>query len=277
MTAISLAHPPKADMNLWPIGNCQVSALIDKTGTFVWGCVPRVDGDPAFCALLGGDAPETGFWAIELEGSAKTTQSYIRNTPILVTRHEDEAGNAVEVTDFCPRFVREGRTYRPTSFVRIVKPVAGSPRIRIRMRVATNWGKPTDHTQGSNHIRFLMADQTLRLTTDAPVGHIVGENWFRLERQMHLFLGPDESFAGVLHEAAEAMLSRTKDEWRHWVRGLATPVEWQDVVIRAAITQKLCQHEETGAIVAALTTSIPEHEGSERNWDYRYCWIRDAY
>ncbi|MCK8455869.1 glycoside hydrolase family 15 protein [Sphingomonas faeni] len=271
------APTQKADMNLWPIGNCQVSALIDKTGTFVWGCVPRVDGDPAFCALLGGDAPKTGFWAIELEGGAKTTQAYIRNTPILVTRHEDEAGNAVEVIDFCPRFVREGRTYRPTSFVRIVKPVAGSPRIRIRMRVATNWGRPTEHTQGSNHIRFLMDDQTLRLTTDAPVGHIVGENWFRLERQMHLFLGPDESFTGVLHEAAEAMLSRTKDEWRHWVRGLATPVEWQDVVIRAAITLKLCQHEETGAIVAALTTSIPEHEGSERNWDYRYCWIRDAY
>ncbi len=268
---------PTPDMNLWPIGNCQVSALIDRTGTFVWGCVPRVDGDPAFCALLGGDAPETGLWAIELEGSAKTTQAYIRNTPILVTRHEDKAGNAVEVTDFCPRFVREGRTYRPTSFVRMVKPVAGSPRIRIRLRVATNWGQPTTHTQGSNHIRFLMDDQTLRLTTDAPVGHIVGERWFRLERPMHLFLGPDESFAGVLHEAAEAMLTRTKDEWRHWVRGLATPVEWQDVVIRAAITLKLCQHEETGAIVAALTTSIPEHAGSERNWDYRYCWIRDAY
>ena len=66
-------------------------------------------------------------------------------------------------------------------------------------------------------------------------------------------------------------------EWQAWVRGLATPLEWQDVVIRSAITLKLCQHEETGAIVAALTTSIPEHAGSGRNWDYRYCWIRDAY
>lgn len=266
-----------ADMNLWPIGNCQVSALIDKTGTFVWGCVPRVDGDPAFCALLGDETPDTGFWGIELENAVSTTQAYIRNTPILVTRHEDETGNAVEVIDFAPRFVREGRTYRPTSFVRIVTPVAGSPRIRIRLRVATDWGAPADRTTGSNHIRFLMSQQTLRLTTDAPVGHINAEHWFRLERPMHLFLGPDESFTGVIAEAAQAMLLRTKDEWRHWVRSLATPVEWQDVVIRAAITLKLCQHEETGAIVAALTTSIPEHEGSERNWDYRYCWIRDAY
>ncbi|MCA0422781.1 MAG: glycoside hydrolase family 15 protein, partial [Proteobacteria bacterium] len=73
------------------------------------------------------------------------------------------------------------------------------------------------------------------------------------------------------------MLDRTREEWRHWVRGLATPVEWQQAVIRSAIALKLCQHEETGAIVAALTTSIPEHAGSGRNWDYRYCWLRDAY
>src|SRR3546814_7190358 len=70
------------------------------------------------------------------------------------------------------------------------------------------------------------------------------------------------------------MLDRTTDEWRAWTRGLATPLEWQEAVIRAAITLKLCQHEETGAIVAALTTSIPEYANSGRNWDYRYCWIR---
>ncbi|KQM67486.1 glucoamylase [Sphingomonas sp. Leaf17] len=266
-----------ADMNLWPIGNCQVSALVDSTGRFVWGCVPRVDGDPAFCALLGGENSETGYWAIELEGATTTTQSYLRNTPILVTRHEDAQGNAVEVTDFCPRFVREGRTYRPTTFIRIVKPVAGSPRIRVALRVATNWGTPAPQTAGSNHVRYIMQDQVLRLTTDAPVGRVQEGDWFRLERPLHFFLGPDESFTGVIGEATRIMLDRTIAEWRDWVRGLATPLEWQDVVIRAAITLKLCQHEETGAIVAALTTSLPEHEGSERNWDYRYCWIRDAY
>jgi pentatricopeptide repeat protein len=264
------------DMNLWPIGNCQVSALIDSLGRFVWGCVPRVDGDPAFCALLGDGAPETGYWAIELEDRVSTTQGYLRNTPILVTTHMDDRGNGIEITDFCPRFSREGRVYRPTSYVRIVRPI-GSPRIRIALRVATDWGSPTQRTQGSNHIRYLMTHQTLRLTTDAPVGHIAAEQWFRLERPIHMFLGPDESFAGVLSEASRAMLERTTHEWHHWVRGLATPVEWQAVVIRAAITLKLCQHEETGAIVAALTTSVPEHAGSQRNWDYRFCWIRDAY
>ena len=92
-----------ADMNLWPIGNCQVSALIDRDGRFVWGCVPRVDGDPVFCALLGGDEPETGFWSIELQGRERTIQKYQRNTPILVTRHYDGGGGAIEVIDFCPR------------------------------------------------------------------------------------------------------------------------------------------------------------------------------
>src|SRR5207237_7054134 len=73
------------------------------------------------------------------------------------------------------------------------------------------------------------------------------------------------------------LLHETSDEWRRWVRCLAIPLEWQRVVIRAAIALKLCQHEETGAIVAAMTTSIPEAADSGRNWDYRYCWIRDAY
>ncbi len=118
---------------------------------------------------------------------------------------------------------------------------------------------------------------TLRLTTTAPVGFIEDERLFRVERPLHFFLGPDETFTDDLRIALDTMLDRTIREWQSWVRGLATPVEWQEAVIRAAITLKLCQHEETGAIVAALTTSIPEHADSGRNWDYRYCWIRDAY
>nr|MDP8995042.1 glycoside hydrolase family 15 protein [Pseudomonadota bacterium] len=128
-----------------------------------------------------------------------------------------------------------------------------------------------------NHIRYLLKPQPLRLTTDAPVGHILEGRPFRLERSHHFFLGPDEPFVGHIGQSIQTMLHQTSDEWRGWVRGLAIPLEWQTVVIRAAITLKLCQHEETGAIVAALTTSIPEAPNSGRNWDYRYCWIRDAY
>jgi GH15 family glucan-1,4-alpha-glucosidase len=132
-------------------------------------------------------------------------------------------------------------------------------------------------TRGSNHIRYVLDDMTLRLSTSAPIGWIESERLFRVERPLHFFLGPDESFVGDIGDTLDTMLEHSAHEWRRWVRALATPVEWQDAVIRAAITLKLCQHEETGAIVAALTTSIPEHADSQRNWDYRYCWIRDAY
>jgi GH15 family glucan-1,4-alpha-glucosidase len=267
-----------SSLDLWPIGNCQVSALIDRTGQMVWACVPRVDGDPLFSSLLGGDEPDQGMWAIDLDGEVATEQNYLRNTPILCTRKTDSAGNSIEIIDFCPRFRRHRRTYRPVSFVRMVRPLHGSPRIRVRLRPTHNWGKPIEPLPGgSNHIRYALAALPMRLTTDAPVALVREERLFRLERPVTFFLGPDEPFSDDLSRSAGEMLDSTAAEWREWVRGLATPVEWQDAVIRAAIALKLCQHEETGAIVAALTTSVPEHAGSQRNWDYRYCWIRDAY
>lgn len=267
-----------SSLELWPIGNCQVSALVDSKGDFVWGCVPRVDGDPIFSSLLGGENPSHGFWGIDLENSVASEQQYDRNTAILKTRKTDAEGNQIEIVDFCPRFRRLGRAYRPVAFIRMVRPVEGSPRIAVRLRLTRNWGEPCPASAGgSNHLRYVSSLMNMRLTTDAPVGLVSEERPFRLERPLTFFLGPDESFTGDVSRSAEEMLANTAAEWREWVRGLATPVEWQGAVIRAAITLKLCQHEETGAIVAALTTSIPEHAGSERNWDYRYCWIRDAY
>jgi GH15 family glucan-1,4-alpha-glucosidase len=168
--------------------------------------------------------------------------------------------------------------YRPVAFIRIVRPVVGAPRIKVCVNPASDWGgKDAARTSGTNHIRYLLKPQPLRLTTDAPVIHLLEGRSFRLEQSLHFFLGPDEPFAGDVGHTLATMLHQTSDHWREWVRGLAVPLEWQRVVIRAAITLKLCQHEETGAIVAALTTSIPEAAGSRRNWDYRYCWIRDAY
>ncbi len=269
-------------LDLAPIGNCTVSALVDRQARFVWACVPRVDGEPFFSALLGGRDPSdeatVGHWSIEVEGQQQAQQAYVRNTAVLRTVLADAAGGQVEIIDFCPRFRRHGRTYRPTAFVRIVRPLAGAPRLRLRLRPTAGWsGRPPDHTSGSNHIRYLAGAVPLRLTTNAPVGHVTDERWFRLEEELVFFLGPDEPFGGDPRATVRAMLDDTIADWRHWVRGLAIPVEWQQVVIRAAIALKLCVHEETGAIVAALTTSIPEAPHSGRNWDYRYCWIRDAY
>ncbi len=97
-----------------------------------------------------------------------------------------------------------------------------------------------------------------------------------LDRPANLLFGVDETLGSGIAETARDFEERTAHYWQHWVRALAVPLEWQDAVIRAAITLKLCTYEETGAIVAAMTTSIPEAPGTERNWDYRYCWLRDA-
>ncbi|MCR6645224.1 MAG: glycoside hydrolase family 15 protein [Terricaulis sp.] len=265
-------------LDLAPIGNCAVSALIDREGRMAWACLPRVDGDPVFSALLGGEAPELGFWQIELVGAVSAEQHYERNTPILVTRLTDAHGAAIEIVDFCPRYPHLGRTYRPTAFARIVRPVNGAPRIRVRLRAARDWGKQlADRTRGSNHIRYLLPDAPMRLSTSAPVSFIWDEQIYRLEQEQGFFFGPDEPFAQQINPALRAMHENTRAYWRHWTRTLATPLEWQAEVIRAAITLKLCVHEETGAIVAALTTSLPEAPSSGRNWDYRYCWLRDAY
>ncbi|HEX8482842.1 MAG TPA: glycoside hydrolase family 15 protein [Allosphingosinicella sp.] len=269
------------DLSLWPIGNCQVSALVDREAGFVWGCAPRVDGDPLFCSLLepkGEGSLPLGEWRIAIENQVSAEQSYLRNTPILTTRLTDCDGAVAEVFDFCPRFERSGRMYRPVAFARIVRPLHGAPRVKVALNPATGWGeREAERTSGTNHIRYLVKPQPLRLTTDAPVGHLLDGRCFRLERNLHFFLCPDEPFVGHVGHSLASMLHETADEWRGWVRGLAIPLQWQRIVIRAAITLKLCQHEETGAIVAALTTSIPEAAGSGRNWDYRYCWIRDAY
>ncbi|HEY3950284.1 glycoside hydrolase family 15 protein [Phenylobacterium sp.] len=280
------------NLELFPIGNCAASALIDEQGRYVWACAPRVDGDPFFSALLrGGDGDgedgdrhygSYGLWSVDVENQATIAQAYRRNTPILETIITDQSGAKVEIIDYCPRYRQFGRLYRPLAFVRIIRPLAGTPRVRIRLRPTVDYGAaPAAITVGSNHIRYVGGETTLRLTTDGPVSHVADERVFRLEEPVAYFLGPDEPFADDITTTTLRMLRETTDYWRRWVRTLYVPLEWQAAVIRAAITLKLCAHEDTGAIVAALTTSIPEHavEPGEiaRNWDYRYCWLRDAY
>ncbi len=268
-----------SSLDLSIIGNGNLSALIDARGKIVWSCLPRFDSDPRFCALLNDHRDgDKGFYEIELLDLAETEQSYRANSAVVETRLKDRQGGMVQITDFAPRFHQFGRMFRPGMLIRQVTPLTGTPRIRIRVRPAFGYGegKP-EQTRGSNHIRYVMPDLTLRLTTDGPVTYVWDEIAFVLERPISLLLGSDESFTAPVAETCREFLEKTDDYWRSWSRSLSLPFEWQDAVIRAAITLKLCSFEETGAIVAAPTTSIPEADGSERNWDYRFCWLRDSY
>lgn len=264
-------------LELGLIGNCTFSALVDRHARIVWSCMPRFDADPVFNALLD-PSPNGAAWSIELEGLVRSEQQYEPNTAVLVTRLWDGAGNALEVTDFAPRFLARERTFRPVQIVRRVRPIAGHPRIVVRLRPRFDWGRlsPTI-TQGSHHLRFVGPGTTLRLTTDAPLAYVLGETSFLVTEPLDFILGPDETLETGVRTAASEMHAQTSRYWRHFARALTVPLEWQDVVIRAAITLKLSLFEDTGGIVAAMTTSIPEAAGSGRTWDYRYCWLRDAF
>jgi len=265
-----------ASLDLGMVGNGSIAALIDKQGTVVWCCFPSFDGDPIFCHLL---SPHTkgGYWRFELEDFDRAEQFYQCNTAVLVTRLHDRRGGIVEIHDCAPRFKQYDRIWHPTTLLRQVIPIAGAPRLTISLEPLYHYGadQPT-RTSGSNHIRYVMDDAVLRLTADLPMPYIEQQLPFHLEHPLHFVFGPDETLTVSATTYVKDCLERTQNYWWEWVRYLSIPFDWQDAVIRAAITLKLCQSEATGAIIAAVTTSIPEAAHSQRNWDYRYCWLRDA-
>lgn len=278
---MSTPTPSRSNLQLGPIGNCSFNALIDERASVQWCCLPRPDGDPVFFALIDDDgralAERRGHFSIEIEDFARAEQSYLRNTAVLQTTLWDRHGNGVQITDFAPRFSMRGRMFRPLMLVRRLEP-RGRPRVRIRLRPGFDYGATQGSvTRGSNHLRFVNSGLALRLTTDLPVTYIADETPFLLDQPGNLLFGADETLASGISATAREFEENTINYWRTWVRPLGLPLEWQDAVVRAAITLKLCTFEETGAILAAMTTSIPEAQDTQRNWDYRFCWLRDAF
>lgn len=268
---------PSLELGL--IGNSATAALVNREADIVWMCLPRFDGDPLFCNLLDPVAgQDAGLWSIRCDDMAASAQSYRRNTAILETVQTDRHGNSLRIIDFMPRFHDKGRMFRGRTLVRIIEPVHGMPRITIRLRPRHGYGAEGARVRrGSNHLRYELGDQDLRLTTTAPVEFVLNETPFLLDRPQVLLLGPDETLSDAPEVIAARFMERTHDYWADWVRALSVPPDYQEAVIRAAITLKLCEYEETGGIVAALTTSIPEYKGTGRNWDYRFCWLRDSF
>ena len=260
--------------DLGVIGNCQFSALVDNTGEIVWCCLPRFDSEPVYSTLL--DSTEGGRFRIGPAGGETGAQRYIPNTNILETTFKTPTGS-FKVTDFAPRFLQFGRLFRPTQLIRIVEPTEGTPRITAVCDPRLGWSKAKPAVlQGSHHLRFEGFDNPLRLTTDLPLSYLGGRD-FALTGRHHLLLSwgppPEEPLAPL----CERFWSETARYWKRWVKRCDIPPHFQQEVIRSALTLKLHCFEDTGAIIAAMTTSIPESPGSGRTWDYRYCWLRDSY
>lgn len=256
------------------IGNCHIAGLIDSVGNYQWLCLPRLDGDPVFNRLLGGK----GGFSVSLTHLKSSEQIYLRNTAVLRTVLTDEAGAQVEITDFAPRFKTRGRIFRPAQIIRRVRPLSGLPQVTISLTPSEGFSNtPLPAARGVSHIRFGEGAEALRVTTNAPIDHLLSGHSFVIDRELVFILGADTTIPEDPVHLAHEWEQETISYWQNWVHAMATPPDWQEAVIRAAITLQLCVYEETGGIVAALTTSIPEHDNCERNWDYRYCWIRDSY
>lgn len=256
------------------VGNCQVSALIDHEGGLTWLCMPRPDSAPVFGNLLDDEA---GKFLIRPVDKAKVRQEYRINTAILDT-HWSLGDQEFSVTDFCPRFEQHGRIYRPAAFYRVVTPIKGVPRIRVEFSTINGWTKDAVKAlRGNSHLRFPMEAGTLRLVTNMPLTYLLAEKEFLLEEPLYFALVWDVPLEDDVKRVAEDFLAKTETYWRTWIKHASIPTLFQKEVIRSAITLKLHVYEDTGAILAATTTSLPERPGEVRNWDYRYCWLRDTF
>ena len=271
------AHQP---LDLAVVGNCEICALIDYQGRVVWMCLPRPDGDPVFSALLTREqgAAARGVFAVDLQDAVDAEQHYLRNTAIVETVLRDSHGAAVKITDFAPRFRSRGRMFRPMMLIRLIEPLAGRPLLRLRLHPAAAHGTQTPAAHaGSHHLSFAVEGCSYRVTSDASISSITDDRTFVLDQVITFVIGPDETVEEAPSGLARGFLEQTREYWQEWVRTLAVPFDWQEAVIRAAITLKLCTYEDSGAVLAAMTTSIPEAPMSGRTWDYRHCWLRDSY
>ncbi len=257
------------------IGNCQVSALIDAAGDLTWFCLPRPDSPPIFGDLLDRNG---GSFVVEPVDHATVEQRYRTNTAILESKWTISDDQGFTVTDFCPRFEQHGRMFRPAMMIRIVEPTQGYSRVRVKFHPIRGWSKePAEAQRGNSHLRFPMEHGILRLVTNMPLTYLLGDQEFLLQEPLYFAVLWDMPLEDELESVCLNFLEKTQIYWQTWVKHAAIPSLFQSEVIRSAITLKLHVYEDTGAILAATTTSLPESPGAPRNWDYRYCWLRDTF
>ncbi|HZZ73803.1 MAG TPA: glycoside hydrolase family 15 protein [Pirellulales bacterium] len=256
------------------IGDCETAALVGRDGSIDWLCLPRFDSDACFAALLG--TPENGRWSLAPTGNpAPTTRAYCADTLVLET-HYETADGCVKVSDFMP--IRAGAPI----VVRCVEGIRGRVPMHLELTLRFGYGKIIPwvrrHPRGIQAIGgpsaiLLQSDVELHgrdLQTEADFVIAAGE-------QRGFCMTWYESYGDMPSEIdAAQLLAETLAWWRSWSERCCYRGKWRTPVLRSLITLKALTYAPSGAIVAAPTTSLPEQVGGSRNWDYRYCWLRDA-
>jgi GH15 family glucan-1,4-alpha-glucosidase len=258
------------------IGNCAFLAHINKNTNVDWLCWPRFDSTFIFGGLL--DKQKGGEFSIRPEGEYTSEQHYLENTNVLITDISPASGGKYRITDFAPRFHQHQRYYKPLMLFRKIEALEGSPRIIVKCAPVSEYGAvKLSVNRGSNHIQYLGGEENIRLTTNIPISYVFDEHPFVLNEPKYLALTYGEPLEAPLISTADRFLAETIQYWRTWIKHSSIATYYQPFVIRSGLALKIHQFEDTGAIIAASTTSLPESPGSGRNWDYRYCWLRDTY
>ncbi|MEJ5993125.1 glycoside hydrolase family 15 protein [Pedobacter sp. Du54] len=258
------------------IGNCGFIAHVNLNTDISWLCWPRFDSSFVFGSLL--DKEKGGEFSIQPDGEYKTDQHYVENTNVLRTEISTVEGK-YRITDFAPRFRDNNQYFKPLMLIRKIEPMEGNPRVRVRCKPVYGYGEhEMKSTAGSNQINYEGAEQeTMQLTTNVSLNYILEEKYFVLNETKYLILTYGYRFEGSIESTVESFLRETISYWRVWIKHSSIAGFFQPFVIRSALVLKIHQYEDTGAIIAASTTSLPEFPGSTRNWDYRYCWLRDSF
>ncbi len=268
----------QGNLNYGIIGNCKSSALIKNDSSIDWCCLPQFDSDSIFCKIL--DKKIGGNFKIECDNSYKITQKYFKNTCVLQTNFSN-GENEFEVIDFMPRFKKEnGKYYTPPEIIRILKLKKGAPVFKVLYdpRLAFASGNTKTYKK-ENFIVSIVDDEkyeTLFLYSNVNKDAIINSSELKLHENIYFVISYNEKVNLPNIDKVFFELDKTKVYWKSWCYKTPSFEYYNEEILRSAMTLKLLNYEKTGAIIAAATTSIPEAIGEERNWDYRFCWIRDA-
>jgi len=260
------------------IGNCTSAALVSRTGSIDWCCLPAFNAPSVFAKLL--DKNIGGSFEILVGPNYTVTQKYSIRTNILVTRFSSGA-DIFEVADFMPRYHNGGgRYYAPPDLIRYIKLVAGNPSFSIKYNPRLEYARFRTETRiEKKYIKSYTKNgeyDSVYLYTDLDKQKVLNGEEITLADDAFFLLSYNQKILEQTISRAYLKLQRTKVYWLNWAERTVSFKKYGKEIMRSALALKLLSYDKSGAILAAVTTSLPETIGEERNWDYRYCWIRDA-
>jgi len=260
------------------VGNCTSAALITDDCSVEWLCLPFFDSPSLLAKIL--DEKKGGYFKITGVDTIDIKQSYITHTAILKTIFETKHG-IFEINDYMPRFLNyRGDFYCPSELHRKIRVLTGKPRIKVELVVCPNYALGgSDYTIKNDYIKITSQKgeyNSFYLYSDLDYKKILNDEEIPLNKYSYFLLSYHEKIEPVDNDKIFIEYEKTKSYWLDWSQRTKHPENFKEQVIRSAITLKLLMYQRTGAVIAAPTTSLPEIVGKDRNWDYRFCWIRDA-